>query len=68
MDGGLVTHQNDRALKSGTNSLITCLLSVLVLTENELLVIFLSMWDPASFRPSSLGVYHYVGPSLVWPD
>ena len=42
MDGGLVTHrvthQNDRALKSGTNSLMTCLLSVLVLAENGLLV------------------------------
>ena len=26
------------------------------------------MWDPASFGPSSLGVYHYVGPSLVSPE
>jgi hypothetical protein len=26
------------------------------------------MWDPASFGPTSLEVYHYVGPSLVSPD
>ena len=26
------------------------------------------MWDPASFRPSVLGVYHYVGPSVVSPE